>query len=361
MVGSTNNQLKLSVVVPTYNRAETFRETLRHLAEQELDPAEYEVVVVDDGSSDHTRAVVEEWIARAPCRIRYIYQSNHGPGHAYNRAFEAAEAPVVLLIADDIFMTPQSLKWHVAMHSKHPEEEVAVLGPAEVSPMLDQSVFLRKFDRLRFSDFAGLAEVPYYRFWGSNISAKREFVLRYGGMPEEIGRGGAIAHQDVVLGHRLAQGGLRILYCPEALAFHHHMMTLEQMCQFSFRYGQNFGKLREWVSEPEIAVAYHVWDISTLRDHLRVWFGPRRRLVPPSDRNPALLLGRYLLRGLAFNSLTIWLVWMPAAQLAERHPAIARFMRPPFYRGIIAHHFFRGCREGRTWIGMPAAQPIRQA
>src|SRR5260221_5749528 len=116
MAEPTSTQLKISVVVPTYNRAETFRETLRHLAQQELDPTEYEVVVVDDGSSDHTRAVVEDWIARAPCRLRYIYQSNHGPGHAYNRAFEAAEAPIVLLIADDILLSPQCLKEHLEVH-----------------------------------------------------------------------------------------------------------------------------------------------------------------------------------------------------------------------------------------------------
>jgi glycosyltransferase involved in cell wall biosynthesis len=356
-----NDTPKLSVVVPTYNRAEIFRETLRHLAEQEIDHAEYEVVVVDDGSVDDTRAVVEAAAARTPLlRLRYIYQENHGPGHAYNRALEAAGGRIALLIADDILLSPRCVAMHLAVHERHPEEEVAVLGPAEISPMLNQSVFLQKFDRLRFRDFEQLPDVPYYRFWGCNISAKREFMLRHGGMPEEIGRGGAISHQDVVLGHRLTEGGLRILYCREALAFHHHLMTLDEMCMFNYRYGQNFRKLREWVPEPEIAVAYHVWDLTTLRDHLRVWFGPRRRFVPSSDRSPARLLARYMLRGLAFNSLTVPLVWTPLAQSAERHPALARMMRPEFYRGITAYHFCRGFRDGRTWIGASLAH-LRRA
>jgi glycosyltransferase involved in cell wall biosynthesis len=357
MVASESRRLKISVTVPTYNRAETFRQTLAHLAEQEFDAAEYEVVIVDDGSSDDTRTVVEEWMARAPCRVRYLYQSNHGPGHAYNRAFEAAEAPIVLLIADDIFLSAQALKEHVEMHRRHPEEEVAVFGRTEISPKLDQSVFLRKFDRIRCSDFAGCKELPYYQFWGCNISAKRDFVLRYGGMPEEIGIGGAIAHQDRVLGYRLMQGGLRILYCPEALAFHHHAMTLEQMCRFQYKQGESFNQTRIWVNEPELAVACHFWDISTVWDHLRVWFGPRRKLVPPSDRNPVLLLGRYLLRGLAFNTLTVRLLWIPLAERAERSPAIARLMHPRFYRGIVAHYTIRGFRKGRTWTRAPAAEP----
>src|SRR5260370_18712026 len=106
--------LDLRVLIPTYKRAETFRETLRHLAEQDLDPAAYEVVVIDDGSTDDTRAVVEAWMSRARFRLRYTYQSNHGPGHAYNRALEAAEAPIVLYIGDDMLLPPQSPKGHLS-------------------------------------------------------------------------------------------------------------------------------------------------------------------------------------------------------------------------------------------------------
>jgi len=263
MVASELRRPKISVTVPTYNRAETFRRTLAHLADQELDAADYEVVIVDDGSSDATRPVIEQWMERAPCRVQHIHQSNHGPGYAYNRAFEAAQAPVVLLIADDIFVSPQALKEHVEMHRLHPEEEVAVFGRTEISPEL-QSVFLRKFDRIRCSDFDGCEELPWYQFWGCNISAKRDFVLRFGGMPEEIGIGGAIAHRDRVLGHRLMQGGLRILYCPTALAFHHHDMTFDQMCKFQFKQGKSFNQTRIWVKAPELAVACHVWDISTV-------------------------------------------------------------------------------------------------
>jgi len=357
MVGDGNNQLRLSVLIPTYNRAEIFRETLRHLADQDLDPTAYEVVVIDDGSTEHNRAVAEEWVSRASFRLRYTYQTNHGPGHAYNRALEAAEAPIVLYLGDDMLLPRQSLKAHLETHEAHPEEAAAVLGPVVQSPMLDQSVFLRKWDRIRIDRFAGMLEVPYYRFWTCNVSAKREFVLRHGRMPEAIGEGGPIAHQDPELGYQLSHHGLRIFYCPDAVAFHHEVVTLDEQCQKDHNRGISFGELRERVAQPEISVAYHVWDISTVRDHLRIWFGPRRHLVPLRDRNPALLLVHYLLRGLAFNTLTVNLLWKPLAERAERSPAIARFMRSPFYRGILSYHFYRGYRKGRTWTRAPAAQP----
>jgi len=64
-VGS-KHQLKLGVVSATYNREATIGETLRHLAEQELDPADCELIVVHDGSPDHTRSAVEDEMRRPP-------------------------------------------------------------------------------------------------------------------------------------------------------------------------------------------------------------------------------------------------------------------------------------------------------
>jgi glycosyltransferase involved in cell wall biosynthesis len=356
---SGNSQLHLSVLIPTYNRAEVFSETLRHLSEQVLDPSAYEVVIIDDGSSDHTRQVAEEWAARARFRLRYIYQSNHGPGHAYNRALEAAEAPIVLYTGDDMFLPRQSLKAHLDTHLANPAEEVAVLGSIPVSPNFENSVFLRKFDRTRPSQFAGVKEVPYYKFWTANVSAKREFVMKYGRMPESIGPGGAIAHQDPELGYQLSKGGLRILYCPDAIAYHHQIMTLDEACRNAYKRGLNFGEFRDRIGQPEIAVAYHVCSLATVGDHLRVWFGSRRHLVPPGDRNPVLLLGRYLLRALAFNRATMKWGWLPLAERAERDPVFARVMCSAFYRGIIAYHFNRGCREDKTSSAVRAFEAMR--
>lgn len=355
MVASAENRPKISVVMATYNRAETLRETLRHLAEQDLDPAEYEVIVVDDGSSDHTRSVVEEWVPRARFALSYLHHSNQGPGYTQNRGLEVARAPIAMLMADDIFMSAQAVAAHLRMHEANPEPEVAVLGRVEQPAALRDSVFARTWDPFRFKDFAGMREMPYYRFWANNMSAKRDFLLRHGPFREQRGRAGAAAHEDPELGYQLSRFGLRILYCPEALGFHHHPAVLENECRVGYIRGLNFGPFRERVGRPEIAVAYHVWDISTVGDHLRTWFGPGRPYVAPADRNPVLLL-RYLLRGLAFNSLTIPLIWKPLLERAERDPRLARLMRASFYRGVIAYNFFRGYREGKRWSELPAPQ-----
>ena len=223
--------LKLSVVMATYNRAETVRETIRHLSNQELDPSCYELIVVDDGSPDHTRQVVEEAREYVPFKLTYLHHSNHGPGFTQNRGLEAATAPIVLLMADDIFMSPTALKAHLDAHEANPGADVAVLGRVLQSPKLTQSVLLRNWDSFRFRIFEGQQELPYYRFWACNVSVNREFVLKCGGFREHRGRAGAPAHEDPELGYRLHLAGMRLLYARDALGFHYHVVTLESACQ----------------------------------------------------------------------------------------------------------------------------------
>jgi glycosyltransferase involved in cell wall biosynthesis len=337
----------LSVVVATYERAEIVRETLRRLADQVLDPSEYEVIVVDDGSRDHTSAVVEEWTKRASYRLRYIYHSNHGPGYAQNRGIEAAAAPIVLLIADDIFAAPAALKMHLDMHKAHPQQEVAVVGRLEELPPENATVFLRNWVHWpQYREFRGLQELPYYRFMACNISAKRDFLLRHGPYREQMGRAGPAAHEDVQLGYQLSLAGLRILYCPEALGFHHHPTTFAAACGRRYMQGLNFGEFHLNAPVPEIPVVYHILSWWTLADHFRALLGSRRRYLMPADRNPAKLAAWHLLRAVVFNSLTVPWLWEPMVNAAERSATVALFAHWQIYRGILFYHFLRGCRDG---------------
>jgi glycosyltransferase involved in cell wall biosynthesis len=135
------NSLKLSVVIATYNRAETLRETLRHIIAQELeDLSAIEVVVSDDGSPDHTGQIVREARVSAPFEIRYVRHDNHGIGYTQNQGLRTAQAPLVLLIADDILLSPQAVSTHLKAHEVHSEQQTAILGRVVQSPQLTQSL-----------------------------------------------------------------------------------------------------------------------------------------------------------------------------------------------------------------------------
>jgi glycosyltransferase involved in cell wall biosynthesis len=343
---SSADTLKISVVIATYGRAETIRKTLGCLSDQTLDPDGYEVIVIDDESPDHTREVVAEWQARAKFRLSYIHHKNRGPGYTQNRGIEVAAAPLVLLMADDIFMQRGALEAHVRTHAAHAVEEVAILGRVEQDDIPDQGLFLRKWDAFGFRAFRAHEELPYYRFWACNISAKRHFLLRHGCFREHKGRAGYAAHEDAELGFRLSKAGLSIVYCPDALGLHHHVVTFEEACKRRYMQGLNFGEFHAFADAPEISVAYHVLNWKTLPNHFRALFGPRRRYLMPADRNPAVLMLRHLARGIAFNGLVVRAIWQPLLRRAEHDRWLARLVWPGMYRGVIFSYFLRGCRDG---------------
>src|SRR5262249_12715363 len=212
---------QLSIVMATYNRAELLRRTMDYLAKQDLPPRTFEIIVVSDASPDHTRSVIAELAKTVPFDVRYLENStNYGPAITQNRGIREARAPLVMLMADDIFFSPRAIRAHLEFHKKHPEQEAAVLGMVIQSPELDQTVFLKTWDPFRFSDLEGLEELEPYRFGALNLSFKRDFMLKYGMFQEESGRGGAAWMEDLELGYRLKKHGLRFFYSKDAWAHH---------------------------------------------------------------------------------------------------------------------------------------------
>lgn len=340
---------ELSVVLSTYRRAETVPRTLRHLAHQDLDPSLYEVIVMDDGSPDETQAVVEAMLPTLPFRASYHRHDNQGPGYTQNRGIERALAPVVLLMADDIFMAPQALREHLEMHRRNPDKRVAVLGKVVQSPDLDQSVFLTKWDPFRFNEIEGQAELPAYRFWAMNISCKREFLVENGMYLEHRGRGGPSALEDLELGVRLKDRGLRLLYSHGALGYHHHVVSLDQAVRRWYERGLNYGEFRKHAPWPELTVWFHVLDRHTFREYAAVLRGPNS--FSGREKSLAWHLLRHAARVLSFNAATTRFFWRPLFDLGERNPAVARLLTPKMYRAYLYYQFLRGVSDARRIYG----------
>jgi glycosyltransferase involved in cell wall biosynthesis len=334
----------ISVVVATFRRAQTLGRTLEHLAAQDLPAAQFEVIVVDDGSGDETAASVAAMVPRMPCRIEYMSHDNRGPGFTQNRGIRAARAPVVLLVADDVFLGPRAVRAHLEMHRRRPEPEVAVQGKVVQSPELVQSAFLRKWDPFRFHEIEGLDELPPYRIGACNLSLKREFVLRHGGFLEHRGRGGAAALEDVELGCRLHGRGMRLLYARDALGFHHHVSTLDQAIARWYERGLNFGEFRRHAPDPELTVYFHVLNARTAREYLRVMRG--KNSFRGAEASLAWHLVRHAGRMVTLNRVTARWIWRPLLDLAERSPVAATLVTAKTYRAFLYYHFLRGERAG---------------
>ena len=95
----------VTVAIPTYNRAELLRQTLAGIATQQFRRDHFEVLVIDNNSRDHTRAVVAEF-AHAHPAPRYIQEEKQGLDHARNRAITEARGEIILFGDDDILVSP---------------------------------------------------------------------------------------------------------------------------------------------------------------------------------------------------------------------------------------------------------------
>jgi glycosyltransferase involved in cell wall biosynthesis len=101
----------VSVIIPTYNRADLLPETMDSVLAQSYRPIE--VVVVDDGSADNTQEVLQTWSIGCPGKgefeVRYFYQPNRGPSSARNLGFAESKGEFVLYLDSDDLLLPEKL------------------------------------------------------------------------------------------------------------------------------------------------------------------------------------------------------------------------------------------------------------
>ncbi len=339
----------LSVVLPTYKRPDTLRRTLKCLAEQDLEPEEFEVIVIEDGATEETAAVVEEARQTSMPGITFLQNDeNRGPGYTQNRGIRLAKAPIILVLADDIWLVPGALRAHLDCHNENPEPEVAVLGKAIQSPELfSLSVFLKHWDQFGMSRFDNLTELPYYLFWGCNISFKKDYMLEHGMFLEHRGRGGGAAHEDVELGFRLHQHGLKLLYNKDAWGYHYHVYTLDQAVRRYHDRGMNWDEFKQYMPDPECDVSFHVLN----RKNAREYFGVLRRpnsLAGANSRISYHLLF-HAVRMLVLNRVTVPLFWRPVLYGAEKRPWLAKLMNRQIYRAFLYYYFVKGISDARSY------------
>ena len=125
---------RVSVVIPTYNRGWIVNEAIDSVLNQTFQ--QYELIVVDDGSTDDTKAILGEY----GNRIRVIHQANRGVSAARNRGIRAAKEPLIAFLDSDDVWLSDKLSVQVAFFDRHPEtlvcqtEEIWIRNGVRVNP-----------------------------------------------------------------------------------------------------------------------------------------------------------------------------------------------------------------------------------
>jgi glycosyltransferase involved in cell wall biosynthesis len=295
-------------IIPTFNRASTLISCLEHLERQTF--TDFEVIVVDDGSTDSTAQQMEQYQATTPLRLRYLRQENGGPARARNLAISLTKAPLCLIIGDDILASSDFTATHLRFHRENPEINIAGLGFTRWSET-GQTVtpFMRWMDesgsQFAYHDLLN-GTVPEWRhFYTSNLSVKTPLLHR--NPFNELFTKPLM--EDMELGYRLeVQENLKIVFLPNAVADHIHPTDFRKACRRAYNAG----------------LSTHLFD--------QLW--PQRPVTPHGPLHIAVR------EALCANA---WLL-SPLTWLTD---VLTRFWCPnPLIHPVLAYHSALGRRRG---------------
>jgi glucosyl-dolichyl phosphate glucuronosyltransferase len=224
--GARDCSMNISVIVCTYNRCELLANTLDCIAAQTVpDPIQWEVVVVDNNSSDQTRELVERFCVKDPTHFRLIFEEEQGLSNARNAGIRNARGEILAFTDDDIIIEPDWL-WNLTS-SLQSGQWAGAGGRIVPVPLGVLPNWLPLDDFRDMGPFAGfdlgpvsepLTRPPY----GGNMAYRREVFETYGVFRADLGRAGTNlqGREEIEFANRLMAGGEKLRYEPAAVVQH---------------------------------------------------------------------------------------------------------------------------------------------
>ena len=215
--------IEVSVLISTYNRAPRLRTALAALLGQTGD-VRYEVIVIDNNSSDDTKGVVAEMAAASPDRIRYVFEGRQGKSHALNTGLTLARGEILAFTDDDVRVAPDWLLQFRRGFTAHPA--VDYIGGRVLPEWLAPAprwLSTAHWSPLALQDYGdALQSVGAERavcLVGANIAYRRAVFAQVGGFTPALGRtgDGIGSTEDHDLQLRMWRAGMRGLYDPATL------------------------------------------------------------------------------------------------------------------------------------------------
>lgn len=214
-----------SIIVCTYNRAESLRDTLHALRALESPPdLAWEVLVVDNNSRDHTRAVVEEAMAAWP-RLRYVFETNQGLSHARNRGIAATTGHTILFTDDDVLPEPDWLQVTLAGLMRYGADAcggyIAPIWEAPPPAWLTERFYgflAVRTDREDDYPITTSAQLPF----GANMAFRRQAFDQVGLFDTSRGRKGKVlaSGEDSEMFERILAAGLPVIFLGQSRVHH---------------------------------------------------------------------------------------------------------------------------------------------
>jgi GT2 family glycosyltransferase len=231
--------LLASIIITTYNRREALVQTLRALAHQTVSPDQYEIIVVDDGSTDDTYASVTSM--SVPCGLKCLrHPKNLGISAGRNLAIRAASGRYLILVSDDLLVPDSFIASHLDTLERHPGWWV--VGGFKQLDSLTETPFGRYLDQVeksyeRMRAGSEIGEGLWEMIWPTarNLSLPRSDLDRTGLFDERFRH----SCEDQDLAHRAREVGIRFLYNASITCLHNDQAgDLNRCCKQQQRFAE---------------------------------------------------------------------------------------------------------------------------
>ena len=216
----------VSVCICTYNRCQRLRSALESVLGQQADRVRFEVIVVDNNSTDETKQVVDSLVRLGHSNLQYVFEGRQGLSYARNAAVALAGSPLVAFTDDDVRVAPDWVSTIKRVFDEHPE--AAWLG-GKVLPCWPSPPPLwltpEQWGPLALADHGDL---PFYTsdrrqtpLVGANLAVRRDVLAQCGGFAPRLQRvqDSIGSMEDHELQMRLWRANRKGLYVPELVVF----------------------------------------------------------------------------------------------------------------------------------------------
>lgn len=239
----------VSIIIPTYNRREELKELLYSLKQQDFE-AGFEIIVVDDGSTDGTQELLEAISKEWDGKFFFLQQKNMGPGAARNLGIKHAQGDILVFVDSDC-IAPKG--WLKNLTSAFTAPKVGVAGGPELSVPND-SLLLKCFSYVMtsFLTTGGLRgrrgkKLARYYPRSFNMAVKKEAMDAAGGFTNRF------YGEDILLSYKVKQADYLLKYVEDAPIYHRRRATLKQYFRQLFRMGRarvEIARLHKSLLEP---------------------------------------------------------------------------------------------------------------
>ncbi len=221
--------ISISLIIPTYNRAASLKRALESASYLDYPPDRYEIIVVDNGSTDSTPAVVKEARQNNPTnRLVYVREERLGLHNARHAGVWAARGDILLFTDDDATFDPGWLSAYAEAFDSHPDMAAAG-GPVRAAWEAPPPQWLIEFmgDVKTFGMLSLMEPYEDFRlaadgiFFGVNMAIRAGILLEMGGFNPEAFGAVWLGDGETGLIYKLRDHRMLIGYIPDALAYHH--------------------------------------------------------------------------------------------------------------------------------------------